>query len=297
MNTKKTDNLLIADSGVIWDDLVIYALKKRLWGIELMSGIPGTVGGAIAININAYGQALCDCLAWVEVYDPELAKLHKVNYRPADWNYKQSPFSNGKLSIVRAALKLSLKPTVALRYAKALQYAQAQNLNASQLAARRQIIIGARAAAGSLLDDSPQGQAKTCGSFFRNPLVAAKQIQTLLAYEEGNLKKEELLEMNRLHGGQVRRVSAAHVLLAAGFRRSQTFGRVRLHPNHVLKIENWRDAVAQEIYDVAKTIQAVVMKKLAIKLEFEVKTLGKFQKPQALEISELANTTSQKWLK
>ena len=284
---RKADNLLIADSGVIWDDLVISALKKHLWGIELMSGIPGSVGGAVAININAYGQALSDCLCWIEVYDPDRAELYKVNYQPADWSYKQSPFAESKLSIVRAALKLSCKPTVELRYAKALQYAREQNLDPRQLTARRRIIIGARAAAGSLLDDSPQGQAKSCGSFFRNPLVDAQQIEPLLAYEEGNLKKKELLEMNRLHGGQARRVSAAHVLLAAGFRRGQTFGRVRLHPNHVLKIENWRNASAQEIYDVAQTIQAAVMQKLAIKLEFEVKTLGKFQSPQGLEISEL----------
>ena len=274
---RERGNLLVADGGALWDDVVRCALENQLWGIELMSGIPGTVGGAVAININAYGQALAERLRWIEIFDPGRGQLEKIRINARDWGYKKSPLSSGRTIIVSVALKLAERPTCELRYAKALSYARQRGLDPGQLAARREIILGARAAAGALLDGSPSGRAKTCGSFFRNPLVAPEQVESLLACEESRLQAKELLEMNRLHGGQSRRVSAAHVLLAAGFRRGQTFGRVRLHPDHVLKIENWRGASAQEIYDTAELIRKTVFDKLSIRLEFEVKTLGAFR--------------------
>ena len=83
-------------------------------------------------------------------------------------------------------------------------------------------------------------------------------------------------ELNQVHGGAQMRVSAAHVLLAAGFSRGQTWGPVRLHPDHILKIENTGGATAQNIYDVAMEIQRTVLDKLSIELSPEVRFLGEF---------------------
>jgi UDP-N-acetylmuramate dehydrogenase len=65
----KEATALIADAGVWWDDLVQFSIQENLWGLELMSAIPGGVGAAIVGNIAAYGQAVADTLAWVEVFD------------------------------------------------------------------------------------------------------------------------------------------------------------------------------------------------------------------------------------
>lgn len=43
--------------------------KAGLSGIEFGVNIPGTVGGAVRMNANAYGGALIDVLEWVEVTD------------------------------------------------------------------------------------------------------------------------------------------------------------------------------------------------------------------------------------
>jgi UDP-N-acetylmuramate dehydrogenase len=43
------------------------AARSGLTGIEFGVNIPGTVGGAVRMNANAYGGALADVLAWVEV--------------------------------------------------------------------------------------------------------------------------------------------------------------------------------------------------------------------------------------
>ena len=271
-------DLIIADSGVNWDKLVRFSLSKKLSGIELMSGIPGTVGGAVAININAYGQSLTDVLKWVEIYDFNSQTIKILHFRAKDWGYKQSPLANGSAIILRAALQFKQKQLSQLRYPTALKYAQLHHLKTNNLKERRQIIMGTRAEAGSLLNRTASGLAKTCGSFFKNPLVKAQQLQNLLKFDETQFSTQKLKTMNRLHGGQTNRVSAAHVLLAAGFYRGQSFGRVRLHPSHVLKIENYQKASALEIYQVAKMIQATVKMKLDIDLEFEVSLLGDFSK-------------------
>ncbi len=60
-------NTLVAGAGEQWDTLVSRAVQENLWGIENLSGIPGTVGGAVFGSIGAYGQAIAQTLTWVEV--------------------------------------------------------------------------------------------------------------------------------------------------------------------------------------------------------------------------------------
>ena len=62
---------LIAGAGESWDAVVSHAVNENLWGIENLSGIPGTVGGAVVQNIGAYGAAVSEVVEWVEVFDTE----------------------------------------------------------------------------------------------------------------------------------------------------------------------------------------------------------------------------------
>src|SRR5262249_23618691 len=50
------------------------AAKTAGWGLsglEFGVNIPGTVGGAVKMNANAYGGQLAEVLEWVDVYGPE----------------------------------------------------------------------------------------------------------------------------------------------------------------------------------------------------------------------------------
>ena len=114
-------------------------VARQWWGLELMSGIPGTVGGAAAININAYGQSLTDTLLWVKVYDKKSQCLKKIDFKPQDWGYKKSPLASSRYIILRVALKLSSTQTTKLKYASALAYAQKQQLPIDDLKARRKL--------------------------------------------------------------------------------------------------------------------------------------------------------------
>lgn len=53
-------NRVVAEAGVPLGTLVRYAADRGLAGLEFMSGIPGTVGGALAMNAGAHGEAILE---------------------------------------------------------------------------------------------------------------------------------------------------------------------------------------------------------------------------------------------
>jgi UDP-N-acetylenolpyruvoylglucosamine reductase len=107
-------------------------------------------------------------------------------------------------------------------------------------------------------------------------MVTAEQAIALARYDESGKSLERIGEQNKIHGGSMHRASAAHVLLAAGFTRGMTWHRVRLHPQHVLKIETLEGATASEVYKVAQEIIRTVKDKLDITIVPEVRFLGHF---------------------
>ena len=275
---RRVGELIVADAGVWWDDLVQYAIAHDAWGLECMSAIPGGVGAAVVGNIAAYGQAVADTLVWADVCDSENGICRKMQASELGLQYRSSELlqSNRSLVVLRAAFKLSPEPTKELVYESALAIAREQQLDLNTLSGRRETIIKTRETAGSLWDYRDPLADRTAGSFFRNPLVDTVSAERIMSYDETGKSLELLKKMNQVHGGETSRVSAAHVLLAAGFVRGQTWGDVRLHPQHVLKIENAGNATSQEIYDVSREIIDTVKTKLGVDLVPEIRSMGEF---------------------
>lgn len=273
------ETALIAEAGVWWDDLVSVAQEQMLWGIELMSGIPSSIGGAVMGNIAAYGQQISDTLLWVEIIDTVSHEINKIPASELEYGYRYCSLkSRPNTIILRAAFELSKTSTQTLEYGSALRVADEFGYDLETLDGRRKIITEARRRAGSLYDPVANTNSYTAGSFFKNPVVPIEVARKVIAFDETGKPAEVLLRQNQIHGGDDHRVSAAHVLLAAGFSRGQAWGQVRLHPEHILKIENIGEATSQEIYDVAQNIIATVKTKLGVVLEPEVQFLGNFKK-------------------
>jgi UDP-N-acetylmuramate dehydrogenase len=51
---------IFAEAGVTIGALVRFAAEKELAGLEFLSGIPGTIGGALCMNAGAHGEAIMD---------------------------------------------------------------------------------------------------------------------------------------------------------------------------------------------------------------------------------------------
>ena len=74
-----------AQAGAPLDDIVAASAEAGLSGMEKLSGIPGSAGGAAWMNAGAFGQETYDCLSCVEVLDGsgQVRVLHKSDLKPA----------------------------------------------------------------------------------------------------------------------------------------------------------------------------------------------------------------------
>ena len=66
----KEVRFLKVNSGTILQHLVDYSIAQNLSGLQKLTGIPGTLGGAVFGNAGAYGQTISDCLREVIAINP-----------------------------------------------------------------------------------------------------------------------------------------------------------------------------------------------------------------------------------
>lgn len=79
------------------------AARAGLAGIEFGVSIPGTVGGAVRMNANAYGGALADVLEWVDVVSA--AGTERRVPDQLGFEYRRSNLVKGEI-VARARFKL-----------------------------------------------------------------------------------------------------------------------------------------------------------------------------------------------
>lgn len=112
---------LKAGSGLMLKQLIMAAQNNSLSGIEFLSGIPGTVGGALAMNAGAFGRGITDLLREVKVMDYS-GKVKILPKEKIKYGYRQSGLS--KYIILSVSLKLtkSKKSEIRRKIEKFLRY-------------------------------------------------------------------------------------------------------------------------------------------------------------------------------
>ena len=58
-------------------------------GLEFLSGVPGTIGGAVRMNAGAYGKETKDVLVWAEAADAD-GKVHRLSNADLEFEYRRS---------------------------------------------------------------------------------------------------------------------------------------------------------------------------------------------------------------
>jgi UDP-N-acetylmuramate dehydrogenase len=122
------------------------AAAAGLTGLEFLSGIPGTIGGAVAMNAGAYGGEMAHVLSWAECVtrDGERRRLSSTDLA---FGYRHANVPPGSVvTRVRLSAKPGATPVIAAKMAE---------------------IRSAREA-------SQPVRARTGGSTFRNPDGATK---------------------------------------------------------------------------------------------------------------------------
>jgi len=80
---------LLAGAGAPDLNVALTARDHALAGLEFLSGIPGTIGGAVAMNAGAYGGELAQVLVSAEAVD-RAGKVHRVTAAELGFSYRQS---------------------------------------------------------------------------------------------------------------------------------------------------------------------------------------------------------------
>ncbi len=73
---------LRTDGGADMQDVIEYCLERNILGLEEFSGIPGTVGGAVYINLHYFEYLLSDFLVSARVMHRESGEILEVD---TDW--------------------------------------------------------------------------------------------------------------------------------------------------------------------------------------------------------------------
>jgi len=95
------------DAGVDLSELVKIVSKKSLAGLEWAAGIPGTVGGAVYGNAQAFDSKMSDIIKNVEVLNLKNLSVKTLNRKQCSFSAKKSIFKQNKnLVILSVILKL-----------------------------------------------------------------------------------------------------------------------------------------------------------------------------------------------
>ena len=166
-------------SGVVLDVLVDFAVAHGLTGIESMSLIPGTVGGAVVQNAGAYGQDLSQVLTKVSAYDAQKRQVVELDRDSLDFSYRQSIFNSsdrGHYFITAIDIELRRGEITDELYKSLQAYLDEHNITNRSPLTVRQAVIDIRS--NKLPDPAVEPSA---GSFFHNVTVTDAQANQLRA--------------------------------------------------------------------------------------------------------------------
>ena len=241
-------NKVKVSSGYNWDRFVRFCIKNSLYGLENLSGIPGTVGAGPIQNIGAYGEEISDYIEHIEVFNLKTGNIEILNNMNCNFDYRDSLFKKYKhLFIKNVFFKLKEK------FIANNSYQDLQDYRFKKASELRQRVLRIRNQKLENYLTKPN-----VGSFFKNPLINKKDLKKLLS-EEADLKFYK-------HDALIK-VSAAWLIERCNLKGMQ-FNKARVSKKHSLVLIN-EDKSPNSILKLKNKVKTTVSKKYNIRLEEE----------------------------
>lgn len=245
------ENLITVGAGKNWDDFVLWSLENGYFGLENLSGIPGSIGAAPIQNIGAYGSEVSNFIEEVICFDMESNSFVSFTNKDCKFSYRQSIFKDkDSLIIVKVKFKLTKDFLPNLEY-EDLNFLKAEGVSPFII---RKHILKIRKAKISDPKVHPN-----VGSFFKNPIISLDELE----------KIKQILPSIKFYSyiDNKVKISAAFLIESLNL-KGFVLNNARVSEKHSLVLENESEN-SEDILDLASHIQASVMENFNINLEIE----------------------------
>lgn len=265
-NTEITvcDDVVRAEAGAPWDDVVVTSLAHGLGGLECLSGIPGSAGATPVQNVGAYGAEVADVIRRVRLLDRHTGEASWVEPAALRFGYRTSLLKNSARAVV-LEVEFALDPddrSAPLRYGElvtALGEAPGSRVAPTRV---REKVLELRARKGMLLSEETIADHDTwsVGSFFTNPVV------TPAVFERLRTEVDDPVPNYPTRDGV--KLAAGWLVERAGFGKGYPGDEApaRLSTKHALALTNRGAASTEDVLALARTVHDGVRGRFGIDL-------------------------------
>jgi len=279
--TAKSDDgseeiLITAQAGEIWDDFVKFCVGENLAGLECLSGIPGFVGATPIQNVGAYGQEVSETITSVRCFDRTERKIVELSNAECGFAYRTSIFNTThreRYIVLSVTFALTRNGAPKIAYKDLKEYF-ANKTTAPTLAETREAVLEIRRAKSMVIDERDEN-SRSCGSFFKNPIVTNEKYNDVVsrARKQKIIGDHETIPKFVTAAARVK-IPAAWLIERSGFQKGYKTGNVGISTKHSLAIINLGGATATEILQFKRKIQEAVKRIFDLELKPEPIFIG-----------------------
>jgi UDP-N-acetylmuramate dehydrogenase len=270
-NTEITveDNIVRAEAGAMWDDVVVTSLAHGLGGLECLSGIPGSTGATPVQNVGAYGAEVADTIRRVRLLDRHTGEDRWVAPTTLQFGYRTSILRHSADAIV-LEVEFELDPdgrSAPLRYGELANALGAEPDSRVDPTRVREAVLSLRAGKGMVLDESDH-DTWSVGSFFTNPVVPPAEFERLQSRVDTDVPHYPAPDGVKL--------AAGWLVERAGFGKGYPSdgAPVRLSTKHALAVTNRGGATTADVIALARAVRDGVRSTFGIDLTPEPILIG-----------------------
>ena len=266
-------NVIRAEAGAVWDDVVVTAIAAGLGGLECLSGIPGSAGATPVQNVGAYGAEVADTLTRVRLLDRDTGDVRWVDAAELGFGYRTSilkhPVTAGPVPVVldvEFALDASGR-SAPLRYGELTTAVGAEAGDRADPGEVREAVLALRRRKGMVLDD-PDRDTWSAGSFFTNPVVSEADFDRIQGIAAGPVP--------HYPAGDAVKLAAGWLVEQAGFAKGfpGPGAPAALSTKHALALTNRGNATSADVVALARQIRDGVASTFGVRLEPEPVLVG-----------------------
>jgi len=266
-------NIVRAEAGAVWDDVVVTSLAHGLGGLECLSGIPGSAGATPVQNVGAYGAEVADTIRRVRLLDRRTGEESWVPPSTLRFGYRTSILKHSSAATV-LEVEFELNPdgrSAPMRYgelANALGAEPDSRVDATRV---RDAVLALRARKGMVLDDNeenPDHDTWSVGSFFTNPVVPPAVFEQLKSHAKADVPNYPAPDGVKL--------AAGWLVERAGFGKGYPGdgAPARLSTKHALAVTNRGGATSADVIALARAVRDGVRTTFGIELTPEPILIG-----------------------